>query len=195
MPVINFSDNLLTNPSAEDGVNGWITSGVTTEPGGVDGANRFVLTANAFMYQDLGVLEEPYNFLVAGQFRPDVPWANETHIGAYVIVTLTLLNGKKKIYTFPMRTNDYNLEWHRMAGAIDYYEEGNPVINARFGAKTYNKSGRFDSFSLRKELNSEEGGESAGGLTVTGTLAFERPTSRTISGVNIVDVIITGTLS
>jgi len=198
MPVITYGDNIINNPSAESDLTGWTTSGnITVADDGPDGAKCFVFPSSGWIYQETtpGALLEPYNFEIKGLFKPDVAWANDPHIGAYVIVTLFMLNGKRKVLTIPMRSNDYNGAWHTVLQTVDANEEGNPVVKVRLGAKTYNRTGRFDGFSLRKELaEGEGGGEPAGGLTVTGALTYETPTVRTI-GVTVVEVFVTGTLS
>ena len=99
-----YGDNLLTNPGAEDGTDGWSGSPSAVE-GGTDGDYCFEVSEGAVMYQSVTPAEGDFtgSVQVSATYLPEYAPDREAARNAYhtITVRLTHTSGQRTYHTCP----------------------------------------------------------------------------------------------
>lgn len=106
VPPVNelYSKNLLKNPSAEEGLTGWVFNNVNVVDGGTDGTKCFQLSSIANMSQASSFPIQPPDFQVEVDFLPEVePADDDPDVKAVMKVVLEYADGSRDTFLFPCR--------------------------------------------------------------------------------------------
>jgi hypothetical protein len=169
IPPTGYSDNLLTNPSAETGdLTGWTAAGVSVVAGGTQGNYCFQFDENAGMSQTLGSQSSPAVFEAMADFLPAVPWTSmDVAMDAYLEITITYSDGSQDVFNVPARSYTTTGSWYNINSTITA-DDTKTVSSVTVAAITAGRAGQFDNLSFEKQISGAvQLGVDYGGTTIS----------------------------
>lgn len=163
--MAEYSDNKLTNPSAETGTtSSWTANNVSVANGGTDGSKCFQFAENASMYQVIVNISKPYAFEIKADFVPASEYGNNPDVMAYVEFGIFYIDSTRDIFNFPMRNGNLVVgniggtpnQWYHLEQIVTG-DESKTISSVRLMAVTFKLTdgGYFDNLSVRKELDNQ----------------------------------------
>ena len=102
-----YSRNLLINPSAENGLDGWYTDDVYIEEGGIDGNYCFKIDENGYMKQDIAVPSNSPDIKISAYFLPEQEIKQNNKAVALIRIITKYGDGSKDEYVIPLNIANF----------------------------------------------------------------------------------------